>query len=473
MRKNFVALGLLLSMLVTAGAACGSTTAAVPATKTQPITLQYWGVFTDSDQTDILIKAFVAKHPNITVEYRKFRPEEYEQKLIEAFAQDKGPDIFAMQNTWLKKYKIFLTPMPAQISYAVFTKSGGAVGSQTTVSLATATGMTLKGLKDKFVPVVEKNSTAMVATTSTQASIYALPFYVDTLAMYYNNDLLAQNGIVQPATTWQVLMAQVEKIRRLEKDLITLTQSGAAMGTGANVHRSADLLAAIMMQFGTQMMSPDGSRVILTNKSASDKDDAPAVQALHFYTDFANPQKSVFTWSNEQGDSLDAFAQGRVGYYFGYSYDLATIKGRNPRLNVAVTALPQNDPSHSINVANYWMEGVAKKSKHAEEAWLFIMETATNKDALAPYLAATGRASALKDILQKQLEDVNIGVFAAQALTAQSWYRGGDSAAAENVMMEMIDDTLDGLKNKPADKDDVEVYTGQVNRANLRINDTM
>ncbi len=59
---------------------------------------------------------------------------------------------------------------------------------------------------------------------------------------------------------------------------------------------------------------------------------------------------------------------------------------------------------------------------------------------------------------KKQIDDMDIGVFANQVLTAKSWYRGMDSAAAEQIFAEMIDnavsgsDTLDNLINLAANK---------------------
>jgi hypothetical protein len=48
------------------------------------------------------------------------------------------------------------------------------------------------------------------------------------------------------------------------------------------------------------------------------------------------------------------------------------------------------------------------------------------------------RPAARKSLLPVQLENERVGIFAAQVLTADSWYRGRDPQAMEAAMLEMI-----------------------------------
>lgn len=465
----------LLGVLTLTGAGCGSTPAPAAApVSTQPVTLQYWGVFTDSDDMAVLISAFTKKHPNIQVQYRKFRPEEYEQKLLEAFAEDRGPDLFTIHSTWLQRYKSKLSPLPPKITFTVFTKEGSGFSEKTVATASEISGLSLKQLRDQFVQTVEKDVLAQASTTSTVKSIFALPFFVDSLAMYYNKDLLAQNALVKPAANWNDLRDHAEKLTRRVKDSDIITQPAVAMGTAKNVHRAGDLLIALMAQNGAIISDQNGNITFNgPGKTTPAKDEAyPAARALQFYLDFANPGLNAYSWNEEQGDALDAFADGKLAYYFGYSYDLASIRSRNPRLNFDVAALPQFDKP--TNIANYWMEAVPMKSKRKNEAWLFIQETATNKEALAKYLKTTKRAAALTELIQTQLEDIDLGVFAKQNLTADTWYRGRDSVTADLIMSDLIDSTRAKLLNAAGEKiDEAQIVQEAVNRAAKRLNDTI
>ncbi len=480
MSHRSLAIGILLSLIATTGLGCKNSAPAVPVSMTKPVTLQYWGVFTDTDDMAILIKAFNAKHPKIQIEYRKFRPEEYDQQLIQAFAEDRGPDLFSIHNNWLRQYINKLSPMPPTITYAVFTTTGGGVNQTTVVTPGTVNGLTQKQVRDLFVPVVEGDVMAPESATSTKPAVYALPFYVDSLAMYFNRDIMAQNGITPPAPMdWETMRAQAEKYSKPTDQAARaagITQSIVAMGTGASVHASSDLLAALMLQSGAPIgQIPGQVGINLRGSTTAAGDPLPGVAALGFYLDFSNPEQKSYTWNPKSGDSLEAFTQGRVAYYFGYSYDLATIRARNPRLNFDIAPLPvPKGVTVPISIANYWMEAVAKKSQHKDEAWLFILETATqNKDALNKFLPRTKRASALNEIVQTQLEDPDLGVFARQNLTAKTWYHGRSSAAADLILSQMIDSVRTKLLNPPDNFEPDRYVKDALDNAATRINDTL
>ena len=46
--------------------------------------------------------------------------------------------------------------------------------------------------------------------------------------------------------------------------------------------------------------------------------------------------------------------------------------------------------------------------------------------------------------MASQLENEDIGTFAAQVLTAKSWYRGKDARGAEAALLDAIDSVLGG-----------------------------
>ena len=159
---------------------------------------------------------------------------------------------------------------------------------------------------------------------------------------------------------------------------------------------------------------------------------------MSFYTDFANPGKEVYTWNSKQPNSLEAFIQGKVAFFFGYSYHLPVIKARAPKLNLAIAKFPQITGNPEANIANYWAWTVSKKSKNPDIAWnllTFMHQPEENKK----FLDLAQRPAALKAQLADQLDDENIGVFASQVLTARSWYRGTNPQATDDAFIEMIE----------------------------------
>jgi ABC-type glycerol-3-phosphate transport system substrate-binding protein len=98
-----------------------------------------------------------------------------------------------------------------------------------------------------------------------------------------------------------------------------------------------------------------------------------------------------------------------------------------------------------VNYANYWLEGVSAKTKNINEAWDFI-QFETSQEQVQSYLKIAKKPTALRTLIKTQTDDLDIGVFADQVLTAQSWYHGKDSLAAEKAMSDMIDLTIKNEK---------------------------
>ena len=107
-----------------------------------------------------------------------------------------------------------------------------------------------------------------------------------------------------------------------------------------------------------------------------------------FYTDFANPTREGYTWNADMGRALDEFARGKVVFYFGYAFDLPQILAQAPQMNLEVIPIPQLDNTAPVNVANYWVESVTKKSAHKNEAWDFI-RFITSPEGVGAYTQAT------------------------------------------------------------------------------------
>ncbi|MFA5109663.1 MAG: extracellular solute-binding protein [Patescibacteria group bacterium] len=442
MFKKITVLFLLIVCLLTSGFGCKITDPKTQAAM-EPITLTYWRVFDDSDAFQEIIEKYKTLHPFITIEYRKLRYEEYEAELLNALAEDRGPDIFSIHNTWIKKYQSKLAPMPETISI-VYPVIQGTIKKETIPELRTTKSLSLKELKDNFVDVVSYD------VILEDGKVYGLPLSVDTLAMFYNKDLFNNAGISQTPQYWNKEFLQDVKKLTKQDPKKGIIQAGAALGGSTNINRFSDILSVLMMQNGSIMMT-DSGQVMFNAVPPTSKDNNynPGLEALRFYTDFSNPLKESYSWNNDLPNSLEMFIGGNLAIMFSYSYDLETIKARAPKLNFSVAKLPQieGNPPTNVNFANYWVESVSKKSPHPDEAWDFI-QFITKEEQAKSYLEKTKRPTALRSLVASQKEDNEIGIFADQVLTAKSWYKGLNAAAAEDAIKEMIETMIKNTGEK-------------------------
>jgi len=418
--------------------------------KRYPIKLEVWGLFDDSDAFNTIIDTYRKANPNVIgVEYKKLTPDTYQKDLLDALAAGQGPDIFLIQNTWLPSF-------------------------EDKIVAATPDVMTEQHFRAEFPDVV-------AADFVDQGKVYAAPLSVDSLALYYNKDLLNQAGITAPPANWDDFVADVKKMTKID-GTGNIAQSGAALGTAYNIKRSTDILNLLMMQENTQMLDDKQLRANFdqaTGSASAGGVNYPGENALNFYTQFAKANVVSYCWNKDMHYSLDAFSEGTAAMMLDYSWDISTIRDKAPKLNFAIAPVPQLNPSAPVNFPNYWAFAVAKNKTstvaaagsqqaaqipndvRVAEAWNFIkfltdkplvaagQNPSTVYDPAAVFLQKTGHPAARKDLIEKQKTDVDLGAFAAGNLVAKDW-KEVDAPAIEAIFATMIDSVNKGAMT-PAD----------------------
>ncbi len=400
-------LALMAIALLSAGCGGGGTGGA-------PAKLLVWKVFSDQTSYQPLLDAYRKVRPNVQVTFVEKDERGYEEELINALASGQGPDIFSINNAWLPKYLDKITP-------------------------TTEKQWTFTDYKNAFVD-------AVVSDFTLDRKIYGAATYVDSLALYYNKDLLGSAGIAVPPRTWDELARQVQALTR-QNQTGYFSRSGIAAGLSSNapggrINRAEDILYLFMMQKGAQAWSADGSRPLFGGSGTGVGASAtPAKDALEFYTSFASPSSPNYAWNTRSDYSIDAFANGRAAFMINYSYAREIIQQKASTLNFDTAPVPQpNLDQPTVNFANYWGEVVSKQSKYPTEAWDFLKAT-TKQEALDKYYAGHKQPSSRKDLIDLQTSDPDIGVFAHANLTAKTFYRP-DQGKFDAIMAKAIDDVI-------------------------------
>jgi len=391
---------IILTAITLTGQSCGRS-ANIGTTNQQTITV--WGLWHESRYMASVIKQF-SDQTGIKVQYKKIASvAAYEHELLSALAEGRGPDVFVIHHTWVDGKRGILTAAPNTI-------------------------VDPRAVQDEFVDVVAKDVVR-------DGQVYALPVSVDTLALYYNKDLLNDAAIAKPPDTWSDFQRMVEKLTTVNR-LGTIQQSASALGTAANINRGPDLVQLLMMQSGLPIINDRGS-VDISN--------ADGERSLTFYTDFANRGKKIYTWNLQQDFSIDAFAEGDTATMFNYSYHIPTVQAKNPRLNFAIGYMPQIAGSAAENHSNfaaYWPYAVANASTAPNAAWQFVRFVTSEGPATVLNTSHTTPPALRSSVIESQ-RDPELGVFADQALTAKSWSRP-DIAAADSIFNQAIDDVVTG-----------------------------
>jgi multiple sugar transport system substrate-binding protein len=428
-KKLFFILSFII-VLPLAGLGCkGLSKQEVAATK--PVTLEYWTVFDDVDAIQAQIDKYKVERPYLTVNLKQLRADEIYPRLLEALAEDHGPDIISVRNRWMRFYQPKLAAMPPAVSDTTARVEKTTLGTQTIVNTATLNLPTAVAIDKEYVQAV-KNDVVI------DNKIYGLPLSLENMALYYNKDLLDRAGVAEPPKNWEDFQAAVKKLTKFDKTSGKILQFGAAMGTGNNITGFEDLLYILFKQSNISFVNKSG---FASFNAAAGNQLNPAMSVMSFYTDFANSGRDTYTWNEEADSALDKFVNGSLAFFFGYSYHYPVIKARSPQLNVAILPMLQLNPEQPINAANYWVQAVLDKSKNKNEAW-GLLNFLTHSKATKDYLDQSGRPSALRAYIASQLDNTELYPFVSQALISDSWYKGKDYDAAVKALGDMAHEWL-------------------------------
>jgi len=423
----------------------------------KPVELNWWGVWEETANVASLIGAYQTLHPNIKIKYRKFRYEEYEGELTKAWLEQRGPDIFSIPSTQLRQYKNLIKPMPPSMRLP-FTEMQGTIKKEPIIVIKTVTGLTPKKVQELFVQSVYDQ-------TVIDNEVYGLPLSVDTLALYYNRDLLNSAKIPLPATTWAELVEHLKDLTIFDS-AGNIQQAGIALGASNNIPRSDDILALLMMQNGAQMTNENNYAVF--NQSPPEQGKFyPGKDALEFFVDFIDPTKEVYSWSEDMPDALEMFTSGRLAYFIGYSYQLPIIKAQSPKLNFNIAPMLQTVPDiQEINFADFWTLttyfGAAED--RIAPAWDFIKYITTTPELTIEYLNESNQPTALRSLINDQIQSENMGIFANQTLNAIAWYRGYDHKEAVNAMNDLIYKASNNVSSELTTLDLLDLTVRRINQ---------
>ncbi len=288
--------------------------------------LVWWGLWEDEEIIAPIIKDYESANPGVAILYQKSDKEDYRERLVNSLARGQGPDIFRIHSSWIPMFGAELAPAPKNI-------------------------LSSEEFGNTFYQV------AVDDLVGTQGPL-ALPLGYDGLAMLVNEEMFNTYGVEIPAD-WNNLR-KVAKYLTIKNNQGIIIQSGASLGTTSNVDHWQEIVALLMIQNGGNPNKPNDKA-------------GRGAQALSFYKQFSDVDQ---VWDSTLPNSTVAFATGRVAIYFGPSWRVLEIIERNPNLKFKVFPVPQvpkiDEQTPDMTYASYWVEGVWKKSKNADEAWKFL-----------------------------------------------------------------------------------------------------
>lgn len=379
-----------------------------------------WGTYDQALVQSYLNRAQGVNNDLVGLRYEEIPAERFHETLVEALANGTGPDLFILDQANILRHEDKILPF----SYE---------------------GMSQRELRDTFIDQGEMFAGA--------DGIIALPFSIDPLVLYWNRDLFAAAGVAQPPAYWDEFFALAERIT-VRDSANTISRATIAFGEFDNVAHAKDIIAALIMQAGGSIVerAPSGDLTPALSTSAinfdatfAERDVLPAQRAVRFYTEFADPVKSVYTWNRSLPYSLDAFAQGTLAMYVGYASEVRDIQARNPNLNFDVAPLPQirsGERTRRLTFGTLSALAIPRTAANVYGASQLAFSLASTEGSRL-FAETISVPSPRRDVLRDIPDDPLQVIFRDAALMSRAWLDPLPSAT-DAVFRRMIGDATSG-----------------------------
>jgi multiple sugar transport system substrate-binding protein len=407
--RNFqiIILGLFAFFLIAGAIAFATFRGGGGDTALNPVTL--WGTFPARDVNALIQHIQIELKTDFPVTYREVPQSSFDRELVEALASGRGPDmIFLPQDLVLRhRDKLFVVPFES---------------------------FSERDFKDRFVEAGE-------LYVSSQGSL-ALPFSVDPLVLYWNRTLFANAGVAVPPRFWDEVLPLIDRLT-LRDERGTIIRSAIALGEFGNVAHAKEILAAFIMQAGNPIVASgvDAPRAVLDERFGAPE--TPAVSALRFYTEFANPVKPTYSWNRSLPLSEQAFLAGDAALYVGFASELFVLQEKNPNLNFDVAMLPQiRDAVANKTFGALQGAAILKSSPNIGSAFQ-MLGILTGAEVQKVWEEITGLPPVRRDLLSEPQTDAFRSVFHSSALIADAFLDPNPSATTA-IFRDMVENITSG-----------------------------
>lgn len=364
------------------------------------VEVEMWGSFPET--------AFSAATADLSgeefkVSYRFIPAAQFEQTLIEALASGRGPDAIILPADLVVRHsdKLVLVP-PDTLAERQF--------------------------KDAFVEAVEVFWTPQGAL--------AVPLVVDPLVSYWNRDRFSAGGIARQIRYWDELITATPKLKVVNR-LGQIQIAAVSLGEYRNITNAKEIISALLFQSGGRIVTRGAN-----GYGVSLDDFANAGSALGFFTEFANPVKSLYSWNRGLPQSNTLFASGDLALYFGFASEYAGLREKNPHLNFSPAPFPQTrDSKLVVTFGKTWGFAALKTSKNPDGVLRlgFALADSTRMQKLAD---ALGVVPSLRTLVERKQENAARAVFYEAALQAHAFL--DPNPADTNALFQRVVENITG-----------------------------
>lgn len=382
-----------------------------------------WGTIPSSQISEVLSNINVPSD-SFNLSYVQKKDTEYQENIINALAKDGGPDLLILKPEMLLKNSNFIYNIPYDAYSENLFRSSFIDGADILLS---------------------KNG------------ILGYPLLVDPIVLYYNKNMLSNEGILYPPATWDELFNLNEKLTKKKNDG-TILESMIALGQYENVNHVKNILSLLLLQNNNLIMERTNTGFNLTIKESGVGMDYPFEKIVNFFLEFSNPSNTAYSWNRSLPNSFDMFISGKLAFYIGNASELFKIQSANPNLSYNFSMIPQ---TKGINIkrtyGDMYVLVINNKSKNLASAY-GVANLMIAPELLRELAISNSLPTASRSLLNEKPKEPYLQSFFESAAVSHSWL-DPDREKTDSIFRELIENSF---SNKLSVKNSIDKAFNQI-----------
>lgn len=366
-----------------------------------------WGTF-DSTEFNKILDEVESANDGLSISYTKKSKDEYQNELIEAFAKGKGPDLFFITPDMIIENDSFIHKIPFK-SYPE------------------------KTFRDTFLDGGD--------IFLDQDKIIAFPMAVNPIVMYYNKNLLANEGLVNPPVNWDDLF-EINNLLTKKENNGVINQSMIALGQYQNINYAKEIISTLFLQNNNPIIKRNGDKAeVYLNDLSVSGEKSLAQEAIDFYVQFSNMSNSAYSWNRSLPSSFNMFISGKLAIYIGLASDLFKIQRANPNLSFDVAQIPQiRNSTVKRTYGEIYSLAISNRTKDLSTTYS-LATILLGSDYAERIASVFSLPPASRSLLSNRPENPYLFTFYNSAIISRSWL-DPDYQETNNIFQEMIDNII-------------------------------
>ncbi|XKT75113.1 MAG: extracellular solute-binding protein [Patescibacteria group bacterium UBA2103] len=339
------------------------------------------------------------------VSYVEVDQSDFYDSYIQALAADRGPDMVLVPHELLGSISETLAP----ISFETYPA---------------------RTFDDTFVDVAD--------VVITQNGYLGIPVGVDPLVMFYNKTHLNSARVSQAPAFWEQFVGLVPRFVETTGSF-SINKSFVALGAYSNIRHAEKVLASFLFQVGSPIRDTRGQIELI----GGDSEDTES--ALRFYTEFANPNTSAYSWNKSLEEDQKAFLLGDLTLYFAPASEGKVLSGLNPNLSFAAAPFPQLEGGVPVVYGSVYVFAVPKAARSVSGSQTAAFAFINQNNAYA-FSSASNIAPVLRTLLSNRQADPVLDLAYNEAFIAKAWLSPQPEQVGE-IFSAMVDDVVSGRED--------------------------